>query len=305
MRIRYGMKIVIIAAISLVFAGGGYYYWEIYRLPDAALNVAFIFQENFGEAMQRAQAMQPKDSDDYAAVLAGVEAAKNGFENAEKRLSALWLPSALWEVRHAMVEMVRAWQEAFAEAEMRARFMSDLSGLVRTLVPKEMDKQLGHDATVGDLARLWTGALPQVKSRGDALLGGNPIELKEATFEELKSVWNEARNNFDAVLVLFRAQNQAMLMRDFRPDTMRTAERERAAFEKVGTFFDLVDKTISQNSAYDITRDEDASGKSAAERLSVESEKLNAAFKKFSDKYPDVVKKIEAEMQKRGSQPRP
>lgn len=294
------MKTIIIAAVAmLVLVGGGYYYWEIYRVPDAAVGLAMIFQEDFGESMQRAQAIQPKDSDDYTAVLSGVETAKSGFDNAEKRLSALWLPSSLWEVRNAMLETVRAWQAVLRETETRARFMSDLSGLVRILIPKETDAQWGPNATIADFARLWTDTLSPVKQKGDMLFAGNPVDLQGTTFEELQLRWKDARDNLDAVLVLFRAQNQKMLMRDFRPDAMRMAERERALFEKVVTFFDVVEKTVSQNSAYDIVRGEDSSGKSAQERLSAQSEALGAAFKKFSDEHPDIIKKIEAAMEQR------
>lgn len=298
------MKIIIIAAAAvLILIGGGYYYWEIYRVPDAALDLVMIFQKDFGGAMQRAQAAQPKDTDDYVVILSAIEATKGDFKNVEGKLASMWPPSKLKEVRNAMLEMVQALRAVLAKAEMKARFMSDLSGLMRGLFPKETDKKLGPNATVGDLANLWTSAIPETKSKGDALFGEEAVELNETTFEELKSKWNEARDNFDTAFVLVRAQNQKMPMRDFYPDRMQMTERERAAFTKVGTFIDLVEKTISQNSAYDIVRGEDSAGKSSQENLQAKSEALNAAFKRFSDENPDIVKKIEAEAQKRGLKP--
>ena len=293
-------KIIIMLVLTLILGVGGYYYWEIYRVPGVALELILIFQKNFGEAMKQVEASRPKDSDDYEPILNGIETAQKDFERIDKELSSLWLPSTLKEIYEAMREMVQTLSVLMAKAGAQARFMSDLSGMLRALIPKEMNKTLGPNATVGDLANMWNNAIPEVKSKGNALFGGKTVELKGTTFEELTSKWNEARDSFDVVLVFIRAQNQKMPAQNFNIDRMQMTERERAAFTKVGSFLELVEKTVDENSAYDIMLGENVADKSFQENLQAESAHLEKAFQKFSEENPNIVKKIEAEAQKRG-----
>lgn len=292
-------KILILVVLGAVLAGGAYYYWEIYRLPGVVIDLTIIFGKDFGEAMQKVEASRPKDSDDYAAILSGIEATKGDFESVEKRLSSIWPPSKIKDIHKAMLEVVRFLRSGLAKAETKARFMSELSDMIRSLIPKEMDKKLGPNAMVSDLANLWTDAIPKMKSKGEALFAGETVSLNGTTFEELKLKWSEARDNFDIILVLMRAQNQKLPVRDFRLDQVKMTDRERGSFQKASAFMELVDRTIRENSAYDITRG-DSGGKSFQEEFSNKNSNLNDAFKKFSDENPELVKQLEVEIKKRG-----
>lgn len=293
----------IIAAIILfvVLVGGGYYYWEIYRVPQAAVDLVIIYQKDFGGVMRKLESSRPKDSDDYAPILAGIAEVTDELNGVEKKLSAMWLPSKLKEMRVAMLEMVHTLQGVLARVKAQAEFMDGFADIIRTLSPRNFEKTFGPNATVGDMVNYWGDAIPRLKSDVDALFAGEAVALNGITFEELKSKWLETRDDFDTILVLMRAQNQKNPLRDFRMDDIKMSEREKADFQEVGTFIDdFVEKTISANDAYDLIG---GSGNPLPKQLEDKSSNLQKAFQKFSEEYPDIVKQIEAEAQKRGLKP--
>ncbi|MDP3725714.1 MAG: hypothetical protein Q8R36_00780 [bacterium] len=288
---------ITIAILLVVLAGGGYYYWEIYRVPKVAVDLILIYERDFGqEAMQRAD-VKLTDSDDYAPILKEIGVLRGDLKRINEKFSWIWPPSKLKQVHSAMLEAVRTTDSFVAKDEVKARFMSDLSDLMRTVLPKDRDKKLEPDATIADLTNFWIDAIPQMKSRGDTLFAREPIQLKGVTFEELKLRWNEARDNFDVLFVLARLQNPKLLARDFS-QTYQTklTDRERTAVKKSLAFFDIIEKAIFQNSAYDIFENDPY----VDEELRKKKVNVQRAVRIFSEENPDLVKKIEAEAQKRG-----
>lgn len=157
-------------------------------------------------------------------------------------------PPQYWQLQRDIergTELLRLGHENVVQTldfQDRSRALYDLirAGLVAPRQP----------LTVGAFLAHLDQQLPKIVAAGDALFAGEPVPLRNPTYEELRSSWNDGRRGLE---VLVGALRREVPTRPFaevtrRPQTGPEAEAERALERFTAVLQNIAERAITPDS---------------------------------------------------------
>lgn len=287
-----------------LLSGGLYYYLEIYNPAQYAKAILPIYDEI--RTQQVGSSFQ--DVGDYEGALAALDQYETSFTNWRNQILAL-NPSPINNPPAFLTNSKRSQQiqEDFtmildffisniAGAKEKAHFMikakqlflllrPDLTEYPPKAVPAGQGVPLPPPPnTVGEYLNVWEGRISQAKVVA-ADLFSEPQDLREVSFEELKSLWQQAEEGFDAVLSFLKTQDSNIPFSEVQKLIPPAEQAVYLKADKVDEFLPLLEKVLIRYSAENILKFQFSADSSTQSEFNLSAGRLDIAIKDIKAKY--------------------
>lgn len=258
-------KIFFIALILLVLAGlgAGYYYLEFYQSKQYAEAAARLFENDLQPVFETVSKTEIKNSGDYQAVIDAMTQERGEFFQIQNKLLALKPPASMKKIHQDFSELIEKSLTKTSEVKRKAQFFSNAIKFLKIFRP-EIPPPYSSDppvfsfppgrTTVGQTLIIWQERLPKVKTIAAELFEQEPLELKEVSFSQLKSLWQESERGLDLMLGLLQNSDPSLFLDKAKLDFKSEEDKKEAvnidkAFKE---FPPILISAIYENSARDI-----------------------------------------------------
>lgn len=299
---RWAIILVIIVIILLTFGGGGYYYLEIYTPAQYAKAVTPLYNEI---TSQEVGTSNLKGGGDYEGLLLILDQYQAFLTQEKVKLANLkpspikTLPSIFpntarsKQIQEDFAKILEVFLANIAQAQKQAQLMikaKELFLLLRpdltTYPPPAVPAGQGEPSppppsTAGEFLSVWETRVPKAKAVANDLFS-QPQDLGEVSLDELKSLWLETEQGFDALIPFLKRQDPKISLSELQKIV---PERDKAVFDKVDKideFLPMLESALIRNSAENILN---AQFSATQSELKLRGERLETAIKDLKAKY--------------------
>lgn len=296
--------LIVIFVIIGVLGGGLYYYLEIYNPVQYAKAVIPIYDEIRTQQV----GMNFKGGGDYEGAVTTLNQYETSFTNWHNQLRVLNpspisnLPSFLTntkksqQIQEDFTMILDFFISNIAGAKEKAHFMikaKDLFLLLRPDLteypPKAVPAGQGVPLppppnTVGEYLTVWEGRISQAKVVA-ADLFSEPQDLGEVSFEELKSLWLETEEGFDAVFSFLKTQDPNIPFSEVQKLIPKSEQAVYLKVDKIDEFLPLFEKVLIRYSAENILKFQFSADSSTQSEFNLRTGRLDVAIKDIKAKY--------------------
>ena len=289
-------KVFLIVLILVILAAiaGGYYYFEIYQPKQYVEAATSLFENDLSLFLNNFSEPEIKNSGDYQSVLEAASQEKIGLEQVQNKLSAL-KPSggAMKRIHQDFSAFLEKSLATASVAERNARFFSNALNFLKVFRPEipppyssapPVFSGFSDRATVNQALIIWRERLPKVKAISRELFEQEPLELKEVSFSQLKSLWQDSEKGLDLMMALLQNSDPALYLdRAKLAPGNEEGKKEAANIDKAfDEFPPLLASAIYANTARDIFSE------------AVSNEELNKQIDELNKKIQELKNELEA-----------
>lgn len=297
--------IAILLIIGLL-GGGLYYYLEVYTPAQYAKAVIPLYDQIRTQQVGRGN---PTGSDDYEDISRILNPYEASLTQANAKLSKLKpspvtaVPSFLTntkrsqQIQEDFTKILELFLSNIAKANKQAQLMIKVKELILLLRPDLTEYPpkavpLGQGSplppppsTAGEFLTVWELRVPKAKVVAKDLFS-EPQDLGNVSFDELKSLWLETEQGFDAIIPFLKKQDPNLPISEAQK---LVPENEKPLYDKVDKideFLPLLENLLIRNSAENILKFY-LFGPDSVEQSEFNSRaaRLDAAIKDLKGKY--------------------
>lgn len=287
-KIQSGFSAILIVVLMVVLAslvlGGIYYYSEIYQPKQYAKTIISLFDKVTDRLQQREQkdSSRLKDNKDYQGALEIVLERQKFLEEIQTQLQALKAPRKFKQT-HEDFQVVLGW---LIDANARFEKMIDLAtkgwefyDLIKVDIPQGQ--------TVGQFLTIWEVRLPKAKVAALKLFQSElPPGSDEASWNKMKTLWQEAEEGLDASLAYFRAQDKNLPMSDMSEKINKElTQTEQDKIAKVNKIDELLPLLESKIVIYTADRIAATTFPDPPQDINSRGQRLDSTIKELKQKY--------------------
>lgn len=249
-KIQSGFSTIIIVILMVILAsltlGGIYYYSQVYQPQQYSNAIISLFDKVTDRLQQREQkdTSRLKDNKDYQGALEIVLERQNFLLGIQSQLQAL-KPPKNFEQTHEDFQAILGW---LIDANARFEKMIDLAtkgwefyDLIKVDIPQGQ--------TVGQFLTIWEVRFPKAKEAALKLFQSElPPASDEASWNKMKTLWQEVEEGFDANLVYFRVQDKNLplssMSEKISQELPQTEQNKLAKVNKLDELLSLLENKI-------------------------------------------------------------
>lgn len=275
LKFRRGTILIWLLVFFLIIGllgGGLYYYLEVYTPAQYAKAVIPIYDQI---RSQQVDTGNLKGSSDYEGILIILDQYQASFTQRNDELSKLkpslviTVPSFLTntkrsqQIQEDFTKILDVFISNIANAKKQTQFMIKAKQLFLLLRPDlttyPPKAELAGQGTVsppppstaGEYLAVWEVRTPEAKAVAKDLFS-QPTDLGNVSFDELKSLWLETEQGFDAVILFLKKQDPNLPLSEAQK---LVPENEKPLFDKVDKideFLPLLENLLIRNSGENI-----------------------------------------------------
>ncbi|MEK7617136.1 MAG: hypothetical protein AAB414_03710 [Patescibacteria group bacterium] len=297
---------LVVVLLIISFLGGGlYYYLEIYTPAQYAKAVISIYDEIKTQHLET----NFQGTDDYEGLLAVLDEYSIIFSRMNDQLSQL-KPSPIGSVPPFLTSAKRSIQihedftkilevfisnigQAQEQAKKQSQFIVKAKELLLLLrpdlteyPPKAVPEGQGVTLppppnTVGEYLAVWESRISKAKVVAEDLFS-EPQDLGDVSFDELKSLWLETQQGYDALLPFLNKQEPKLTFYEVQKLTPEGDKAVFAKVDKIDEFLPMLESVLIRNNAENILKN---SFISTPPDFNLRTSRLEAAIKDLKAKY--------------------
>ena len=258
--------IVLLALAVVAVGGGGIYYFQFYRPKVYARAVIRLYDAAMTEG-RTAGTEGVKNEADFSGARATVQKQEALARRVQSDLLTLDPPAGLRNSHETYLGFIELNLAALADARPKAEFFAaaadfraEMQKTARAIQPEPQPPAspgtpvpMPQPPSVSDVQRVWEEAIPRLQRLGGDLLRVEITSITEPTFAELRTAWSKAEPALPVLLAFIRKLDPRVSLATVQ-ERVAPAELKQAgtAFEDLGKFGNLVEKTLESSNAPDL-----------------------------------------------------
>jgi len=253
--------IVVLVIISSVF-GFGYYYFEIKQPKAYAKTIVALFEKLEMSAGLSLDSSLLSTTTDYFGAADILFQKKESLQEVRHKLSKTEPPRKMKEAHQNLTNSLDFFIFLAGTGQKRADFFKGLNKLneeIKNLFQSFQARTPARPGTPSDfpttkeIQNRWKEMVPKIKTAGTQAFGQEAVELKEISFDELKSEWEKNKQNLDILLSLILLFNPNLAVNEAQNVlTSEQTKQGEKAMKELQDFQKLLDSLIFKNPAADI-----------------------------------------------------